>query len=286
MKIRNIPFGYKYQNGEITVHPQELSTLQRIFRCYLDGQSLLQISKLLNSENVEYMPNTTGWNKARLMRMIDDTRYLGKDAYPAVIDSETYEQMQRLKESRNTQKQTDRSADIYQLKIPVLCPSCGSAMRRRHDKRVKCKERWICQNRECKAIVEIEDGDLLRNITDRLNQLIESPSLIRIDTADPEPSNQVTRLNNEINRTLNSFGFDKTALREKLFKCITEKYAQIDDAPYISRRLKADFEKSSPLSSFSADLCTRTVKSIRLGTDGTVSITLINGQNIGKEQAV
>ena len=78
----------------------------------------------------------------------------------------------------------------------------------------------------------------------------------------------------------NSFGFDKTALREKLFKCIT------DDAPYISRRLKSDFEKSSPLSSFSADLCTRTVKSIRLGTDGTVSITLINGQNIGKEQAV
>ena len=54
-------------------------------------------------------------------------------------------------------------------------------------------------------------------------------------------------------------------------------------AAYVSRRLKADFEKSSPLSSFSADLCTRTVKSIRLGT---VSITLINGQNIGKEQAV
>ena len=84
----------------------------------------------------------------------------------------------------------------------------------------------------------------------------------------------------------NSFGFDKTVLREKLFKCITEKYAQIDDTPYVSRRLKSDFEKSSPLSSFSADLCTRTVKSIRLGTDGTVSITLINGQNIGKEQAV
>ena len=108
-------------------------------------------------------------------------------------------------------------------------------MRRRHDKRVKCKERWICQNRECKAIVEIEDGDLLRNITDRLNQLIENPSLIQIDTAEPEPSNQVTRLNNEINRTLNSFGFDKTALREKLFKCITEKYEMCirdRDRPY------------------------------------------------------
>lgn len=59
------------------------------------------------------------------MRMIDDTRYLGKDAYPAVIDSETYEQMQRLKESRNTQKQTDRSADIYQLKVPVLCQAAA-----------------------------------------------------------------------------------------------------------------------------------------------------------------
>lgn len=286
MKIRNIPFGYQYQNGEITVHPQELGTLQRIFKCYLDGQSLLQISKLLNSENIEYMPNVTGWNKARLMRMIDDTRYLGKDAYPAVIDAETYEKMRRLKESRNTQKQTDRLADIYQLKVPVLCPSCGSAMHRRHDKRGKCRERWICQNRECKAIIAVEDGKLLKNITDKLNELIKNPNLIQIKTAEPEPSIQVTRLNNEINRILDGFGFDKTVLREKLFKCIAEKYAQIDNSPYVSRRLKADFEKSSPLSSFSAGLCSRTVESIRLSTDGTVSITLINGQNIGKEQTV
>ena len=51
-----------------------------------------------------------------------------------------------------------------------------------------------------------------------------------------------------------------------------------------SKRLKADLEKSSPLLSYSADLCRRTVKSVILGTDGTVNLTLLNNQKIRKEQ--
>lgn len=34
MKKRNIPFGYQYQNGMITTHPQEVAVLNRIFSEY------------------------------------------------------------------------------------------------------------------------------------------------------------------------------------------------------------------------------------------------------------
>ena len=36
----------------------------------MDGQSLLKIAESLNERQMEYMPGTTGWNKARLKRII------------------------------------------------------------------------------------------------------------------------------------------------------------------------------------------------------------------------
>ena len=49
-------------------------------------------------------------------------------------------------------------------------------------------------------------------------------------------------------------------------------------------RLKADFEKSSPLSAYSTELFIRTVTAVLLAKDGTVSLLLKNGNLIGKEQ--
>ena len=63
----------------------------------------------------------------------------------------------------------------------------------------------------------------------------------------------------------------------------SRRYAEIDPNKYITIKLKADFEKSSPLSEFSVDLFQLTVKSIYLEKDGAVGITLLNGQRIGKE---
>ena len=81
------------------------------------------------------MPGITGWNKARLMRILEDRRYLGTDAYPAILEETVYEAIQRTKAERNTQKGTDRSTDIYQLETPILCAECGVEMHRRHDSR-------------------------------------------------------------------------------------------------------------------------------------------------------
>lgn len=49
--------------------------------------------------------------------------------------------------------------------------------------------------------------------------------------------------------------------------------------------MQADFANASPLSAFSMDLFNHTVKTINLGSNGTVSIILMNAQQIGKEQS-
>ena len=284
MKNRNIPFGYCYKNGVVCVHTAEAKILSQIFEWYISDLSLLKKKKKLNEEQVEYVSGISGWNKARLMRIIEDKRYLGSDGYPSLITADTYEKMQNLKCSRNTQKNTDRTADIFKLNLPVICSNCGCEMQRRHDPRYRITERWICVNKECKTAISLSDENLLKNITDTLNTVISHPNIIVIAEKHNEPNNDVSRLNAEIAYMLETYNFSKDNLLKKMIRCISLKYAQIDSEKYIAKRLKTDFEKSSPLSAFSADLCRRTVKSVLLGTDGTVGLILLNNQKIRKEQ--
>lgn len=285
MKIRSTIFGYQYQNGKITIHPQESIYLKRIFDCYTNGMSLLKIAEMLDAEGVEYTPGIIGWNKARLMRIVENEKYLGDESYPVMITAETYEEIQRLKSSKNHQKYTDRKADIFQINLPVICESCGGELRRRHDSRSKCKQKWTCQNDDCRNIINISDNEFLQNITDCLNTVIKNPNIIKNnDIPLAEPSNDVRRLNNEISRTLEGFGFDKEILRKKMMECISLKYKEIESASYITKRMKSEFEQTSPLDTFSIDFCSRTVKSITLSVNKEITLTLINGQQIGKEQ--
>ena len=285
MKKRNILFGYQYQDGVVTVHPHEVAVIKRIFSEYQNGMSLLDIANRLNAEKVEYQPGVTGWNKSRIMRLIEDERYTGKAGFPAVIDEETHQAMVEMKAKKNTQSATDRNAEVFHIDVPVICPACGSEMSRRHDSRFKkCQQRWICSNADCLTAIRKADSDLLGDITVLLNRLIVNPELVQIP-AEPEhePSVQVHKAENEIARTLDTLDYDKNALRKKLTDCVSLKYADIDSAPYTAHRLKATLADAEPLSAFSLPLFKRTVQEIHLNKDGTVSIKLINDQTVGKD---
>lgn len=286
MKIRNIPYGYQYKNGSIAIQETEIKIVKRIFTEYLNGLSLLKIAEQLNNEHIEYMPGVCGWNKSRIKRIIEDERYLGTNGYPPIIGEDTHKTLMLIKSEKNTQKSTNRKADIFNLGVPILCPKCGSKMCRRHDSNRKYQDWWLCQNDSCKNIISISDNDLIYGITKCLNTVINNPDIIETVTdVDKEPRLDVYRLKNEISRVLDSHSFDKNILRKKMLECVSLEYGDIDSQKYISKRLKADFANASPLINFSMDLFNRTVKTITFSTDGAVSIILINDQQIGKEQS-
>ena len=286
MKIRNIPYGYYFTKGYIAVHPQEQAIVTEIYNSYLSGKSLLNITTELNARNIEFMPNIVGWNKARIKRILEDERYLGNDVYPAIITQETYDAVQKIKDLRNTQKGVDRKADIFQITVPVRCPICGSKMHRRHDSRIKCSQRWTCQKDDCRKLIGISDEKLLDGITKILNSVIADPEKICIPKpANQEQSTELRRLNNEIEKTLEGFSIQKDTMRRQLLRSVSLKYENIDNAVYTAKRLKADFANASPLSEFSPKLFNRTVSELRLCENGSVILTLINDQQIGKEQS-
>jgi hypothetical protein len=285
MKKRNIPFGYQYQNGVITIHPQEAAVLNRIFSEYQKGMSLSEIASRLNDENIEYQTGVTGWNKSRIMRLIEDERYAGHDGFPAIIDKNAHQVMVEMKAQKNTQHGTDRTCEIFHIDVSVTCPECGGEMVRRHDSRFKkCQQRWICSNVDCRTIIHKADSDLLDDITVLLNRVIVNPGFVQIP-AEPghELSMQVLKAENEIARTLDTLDCDKNTLRKKMLECASLRYADIDSAPYIAHRLKAVLANAEPLSTFSLPLFKRTVQAIHLGKDGAVSIKMINDQMVGKD---
>ena len=108
-----------------------------------------------------------------------------------------------------------------------------------------------------------------------------------IRTAQPsqaEPSIEQRRLDNEIARTLEGYDFDKDALREKLYQRASLGYLQIGDEAYVEHKLKNTLEQHDTLDSFDSELTNKTVKLIKLAENGSVSIILINDQEIRKEQ--
>lgn len=281
MKIRNIPFGYQMENGRITLHPAESGTVREIFTAYLDGQSLLQIANSLNERNIEYMPGVTGWNKARLKRIIEDERYIGSESYPAIIGQADFSKAQKTKAERNTQKDTDRTAAIFRLPVPVRCECCGNSMRRLHDSRTPHKEKWIC--RSCGMAIKISDDQLLAAITECTNAIIAAPTLLHHESSQADQPVASLRIRNEIGRMLDSTVIDKDSLKNRIFECASLAYSELDTTERITEHLRAAFENTKPLSCYNPRLTEQAVSAVILHTDQTVSLILKNGQEIRKE---
>lgn len=285
MKNRMLPFGYAYNHGTVVVNGDEAAVLAEIFERYLSGSSLLQIARELNARRVSYAPGIENWNKARLMRMLEDPRYTGNGEFPQLLSKEHAAELKRIKAARNTQSAIDRAQPVYHLCVPILCPNCGSPMGRRSNRECKIPQRWACKNPQCHTWIGITDEALLGEITGLLNDVIAHPERLQAPAGAYTPSGTVQRLEAEIRQTLERGSFDKAALRQKILDCAARKYREIEDTAYLTEALKADLEQSGPLSAYSEALTRRCVRAIHLQADATVHLTLVNGQTIGKEES-
>lgn len=285
MKIRAIPFGYKYDVGQIVVDETAACVVKEIFKQYINGNSLLNISSLLNNMNIEYRPGVVGWNKARIKRIIEDKRYLGNQDYPTIISEDLSEKANTLKSGKNTQSNIDKDNMIYSLEATVCCPCCGNIMKRIFEPRNKIPERWRCERAGCHRIIPISDVDLLSEIQDLFNSIISNPELITPSDSENQISIKTQRAENEINRLFDSRNPNKDEIRGKLIEAVSLKYGDIDTAKYESQWLRDLFLSQAPFKKFPLELFNQTVNTISFDGDESVTVTLINGQTVGKERS-
>ena len=67
-------------------------------------------------------------------------------------------------------------------------------------------------------------------------------------------------------------------------ECTSMKYKAIHTTNHLTRRLRMEYQKHKPLTQYSAELFRSTVESVMIGDNGNISLVLLNGQRIGKEQ--
>ena len=68
--------GYRYEDGQYVIEPQEADTVRRIFALFLSGKGVRTIAKMLNAECV---PTRYGnsWSKNSIMRVLRNYSYTG-----------------------------------------------------------------------------------------------------------------------------------------------------------------------------------------------------------------
>lgn len=282
MKIRNICYGYHYADGKIAVDENEANIVSDIFKSYLGGMSLQQISQQLTNNQVEFISGIVNWNKSKVKRILENNCYIGADNYPPIVDKRTFLAVQNIKSNKNTQKSTDKTSDIYRITSLVRYHENGCPMKRIYDGRNPKNTKWQCIGTDCNFNFRIQDDELLDRIVNILNRLIKAPEIMSYNSETFEPSNNAKKSENIIYHLLDKAVINEDEVIRLIFESASIKYSELQNTEYITEKLKAKFEKTDLLSAFSMELFSQTVNTIEFHTDHTISLLMKNNQRVGE----
>ena len=282
MRNRSIPFGYHYQNGIMAEHPQESQIVQAVFMAYLSGEPLSKIAAHLTAKLVEYLPGCWHWDKARVKRILDNTKYIGNGEYPPIIKEKDFQMAHQKKESANTNRQPV-DEDIKLFKGLTHCHHCGNAMVRRMDSRMEHPVTWKCP--ACDYFLPLPDEEFKHRVFLLQQRLVAKPLLTEKEEEIPVTSMEARRLTNEIFRKLDSGDFSEDELVNLALQCGLKNYEAITSARHITERQTATLLHAGPLSAFDRTLFERTVSEIHLTRKGEILLKLQNGVIIGEGDA-
>ena len=179
-KNRNIPFGYIMQKGEIIAEPTESQAVKDIFKLYLDGKSMSEIARQMSISQISYNGITFDWNKNMVKRILENEKYLGKDGYPVLIDSETFYRANARKKSKATSV-NEISEELKIIRSLTYCKECGHRLSRIGGNTQT--DKWDCRNIECSRFnYRLTDNMIKDILLHILNAVIANPDLLDTDS--------------------------------------------------------------------------------------------------------
>ena len=280
---RKIPFGYIIRGGVVQSQPQEADAVRFIFGQYQAGASLLAIAEEMTQQGIRYHQHTDQWNKNMVKRILENTKYTGADGWPRLVPDEDFTDAQRQRTERNTY--APLAADIQPIQGKATCALCGGRMAR--GTRSHGRVHWKCQNPECGQSISISDEMLAELVTERLQELAQSPHLLTAPEPQwPAPTMDAIRLQNELTMAFNR-GSEKPEYMKTLILAVTaQRYEQLPDPTptHELKRLRERLEQGPADANALADLLSLAVRAVRLTPDRKVELELVNGTIITGEK--
>ncbi|MGN0509539.1 MAG: recombinase family protein [Ruminococcus sp.] len=180
-------YGYERgEDGEPKIVEEEAVYIKKIYDMYLQGKSLSEISRFMESEGVAQRSGSYSWGSKRIKDILCNERYCGdmlmqktfvknpinkkqqrnrgelpkyliQNNHPAIIERSVFQAVQaemarrtsRRKVSDRAKTELGKYSGKYALTELLVCGECGSAYRRKTwNKRNGEKEGvWLCINR-------------------------------------------------------------------------------------------------------------------------------------------
>jgi len=265
LKNRYIPYGYTMENGDIVIEQNEAKTIRYIFETYIAGATLKDIADRLTAQQVVYSEKKTEWNKARVMRILDNVKYLGDETFPQIIDERLFAEASRQKTARQKTTPADSEQEIHVLKGYIVCGKCGCVMKRRVEKKCKYKERWYCSNPECDNNVHIRDTVILKKVQTLTMRMVEddyTPEERKMPSTD---TSDTLRIKSELEDELSRPNINAQRALELCIELVQTQYEGIQSIPGIRANLNEGKETLS-------QLLERTVDKIILYEDGAAEL--------------
>ena len=281
-KNRNIPFGYTMQKGEIVEEPTESQAVKDIFNLYLNGKSMSEIARQMSISQISYNGITFDWNKNMVKRILENEKYLGKDGYPALTDSETFYRANARKKSKATSV-NEISEELKIIRSLTYCTECGHRLSRIGGNTQT--DKWDCRNPECSRFnYRLTDNMIKDILLHILNAVIANPDLLNTDSEISvyTPSVKVKCQQNEINRLMDNPQIDTEKAKTEILKLTELKYecCTYDEGPQKTEYLKELLSEREQLNIIDYDLLKSCVSRILIGHFYTVEIEFINGVTI------
>ena len=238
---RKMVFGYRMELGDIVPSPNEAETVRYIYTRYLAGASFQCLANELNQKALPYHTGKT-WNKNMVARILEDDRYIGEKEFPALIPTEQFHAAQeRRKEMCPEYKQTPAQKELRKL--------CGGTV----------------------------PDSVARKVLKILNQMVDDPQIIKIETSGVPTTEDIRRLRQELDTLLHTPPVDEDAARQKALEVASLKLASVKTEEYESHRLRGVFETHPKMDALDAALLKQSLRKIECHGD-TVCLLLKNGQ--------
>lgn len=241
MKNRRLPFGYRMEMGELTLHTQEAEVVRWLFEQYCEGIPYNSLVDKLEAQPVPYDEGKS-WNKNMVARILEDRRYIGEKGYPAIISAKSFD---TAWEVRDTRKVTAKSTEAEKL----LRQLSGQ----RRTKMVEAQTLVI------------------------LNALIDDPSQIQCPLSDQTVA---LDLKVELDEALSELPINEERAKVLVFQTAAARYRAIGVGEYETQRLRRIAEQAGRMDALDAGILSSMVEAIETNQGNIIALRLKNGQVI------
>ena len=286
MELRRILYGYRKEQFDFYVIPEEALIVREIFKEYVDGKTLKAIAESLTNRQVVYYKDKTDWTKNAVCRILENKHYIGDSEYPKIIDENVFIKAENLRLSKGGKREKD-SQEISYLKNHLFCEVCGNRLMRRA--KYVDHERWVCENKCHRFYEYLDDKILVNKIVSVIRFIKDNPSFLMTKTvAKPNtPTREVILKEKQVKDMI----FEPSPLfqpiKSLIYSSINDKYNAMDfDTSKQFTTALCEYVSNYKIKNDILDLrfMKIAVSKIVIEADGKVKIRFANGQELSERQ--